>query len=254
MPLIRTDIVAELQAKILRLQGFKSESNPRVDVELGPLVRCFPNHTFPVGCVHEFLATSVEDIAATTAFISGVLATIMGAHGTSLWISSSRKLFPPALTSFGVQPDRCIFIDLAKEKDVLWAMDEALKCEAITAVVGELKEMDFTASRRLQLAVEKSNVTGFIIRTHNRLAGKVNATACVSRWKITPLPSVAVSMDPPEEMPGIGFPSWKVELLRIRNGKTGAWNISWSAGKFRYLEIDQENRETPAIYPGQKTG
>src|SRR5690606_38594770 len=114
--------------------------------------------------------------------------------------------------------------DPNKEKDVVWAMNEALRCGTLKAVIGEMREIGFTESRRLQLAVEKSHVTGFILRHNKR---NPNITACVSRWKITSLPSAS-----PEELPGIGFPSWNVELLRMRNGKTGSWRMQWKDGAF----------------------
>src|SRR5690349_4340592 len=180
------DIIAELQLDILRLQGFNSVRHSIIDVGLGPIKEAFPQGSFPIGAVHEFLSERTEDAASTGGFVSGVLASLMGTAGTIVWISAARTLFPPALKSFGLQPDRCIFIDLQKEKDVCWAMEEALKCSALSAVVGELRELDFTASRRLQLAVEQSQVTGFVLRNHCR---KLNTTACVSRWKITPQPS-----------------------------------------------------------------
>ena len=41
----------------------------------------------------------------------------------------------------------------------MWAIEEALKCDGLAAVIGEMKELSFTNSRRLQLAVEKSHVT-----------------------------------------------------------------------------------------------
>ncbi len=209
---------------ILRLEGFNSSSNAILDVGLGPLKDAFPNGSFPLGAVHEFLSARAEDSASTGGFISGLLASLMGNGGTVLWISSSRTLFPPALKNFGLEPDRFIFIDLQKEKEVMWAMEEALKCEALSAVVGEIREIDFTASRRLQLAVEQSRVTGFILRNKYR---NLNTTACVSRWKITPLSSESV-----DELPGIGFPKWKVELVRMRNGKSGVWDIQWVEGRF----------------------
>lgn len=221
----RAEILAELQSEILRMQGFKTAKNTTVDTGLGLINKAFPNEIFPVGCIHEFLSGQLEDAAATSGFIAGLLASLMGKNGTSLWISSSRTLFPPALKTFGIQPDRFIFIDLKKEKDVLWVMDEALKCGALTAVVGEMKEISFTASRRLQLAAENSRVTGFILRKDQ---AHLNTTACVSRWKITPVPS-----EPVGDLPGIGFPKWSVELLRIRNGRPGSWKIVWMDGKFR---------------------
>jgi protein ImuA len=225
MPVSRADIITQLQKEILVLQGFKSTNSPVLDIGLGPLKEAFPDGSFPLGAVHEFLTAGPETATATCGFIAGLLAPLMKHGGTALWVSDSRTLFPPALKSFGIQPDRFIFIDLQKERHVIWAMEEALKCGALTAVVGETKALSFTASRRLQLAVEQSQVTGFILRNNLR---QVNTTACVSRWKITPLPSIGA-----EELPGIGFPQWKVELLRLRNGKAGVWDIKWEGGKFQ---------------------
>jgi protein ImuA len=106
-------------------------------------------------------------------------------------------------------------------------MEEALKCCGLSAVVGELKDLSFIASRRLQLAVEKSKVTGFVLR---RDARHLNTTACVTRWQVSSLPSELM-----DELPGIGFPRWKVDLLKVRNGKPGSWEIEWNAGKFRLV-------------------
>ncbi len=222
-PSKKTNIISELQKDILRLQGFNTTSNPTLDIGLGSIKAAFPNGSFPIGALHEFISTITEEATATLGFISGILTALMGDTGTILWISSSRTLFPPALRNFGIQPDRFIFIDLKKEKDVLWAMEEALKCNGLSAVVAEIKEIDFTTSRRLQLAVEQSDVTGFILRNN---VHKLAPSACVSRWKITPLQSESI-----DGLPGIGFPTWRVELIRMRNGKTGTWAMQWIEGR-----------------------
>jgi len=226
----KADILNNLQEDILRLQGFRSVSNNGLNLGLGTMMDAFPNAAFPIGAVHEFLSAQTEGAASTSGFIAGLLSSLMEKQGATVWISSSRTLFPPALKSFNLEPDRFIFLDLQKERDVLWAMEEALKCDALSAVVGEIREMDFTASRRLQLAVEQSKVTGFVIRNNYK---KLGTTACVSRWKITSLPSVTISSDGlVDNLPGIGYSKWKVELLRIRNGKPGAWDLQWIDGRF----------------------
>jgi protein ImuA len=217
-----SNIVTALKSDILRMEGLRPASSP-VDLGLGPICDFFPNGSFPLGAVHEYISSLAEDKASTCGFISGILSSLMGDNGTVLWISASRTIFPPALRAFGVQPDRVVFVDLSKEKDVMWVMDEALKCGALTAVVGEMKEISFTESRRLQLAVEQSQVTGFIVR-HN---ARMNTTACVSRWRITPLPSELI-----DDLPGVGFPQWRVELLRMRNGRSGVWDLRWINGRF----------------------
>jgi protein ImuA len=234
----RSHIVDELQAEILRLQGYKPFQNPAVDMRMGPISHAFPNGSFPIGAVHEFLCTSREQVSTSSGFITGLLSPLMSSSGTAMWISTCRTIFPPALKSFGVQPDRVIFIDLKKESDVLWALEEGLKCAALTAVVGELQDLTFNASRRLQLAVERSQATGFILRNTPK---KINTTACVSRWKISPLPS-----QPVDNLPGLGFPKWRVELLRIRNGKTGSWDIQFMNGRFETVFPEQVSQDYPS--------
>ncbi len=96
----------------------------------------------------------------------------MQGGGLSLWISQKRTLYPPALKFFGIDPDRVIFIDVKNEKDLLWMTEEALKCQALCAVIAEIKDLDLTASRRLQLAVEHSRVTGLLHRINPRTLGQ----------------------------------------------------------------------------------
>jgi protein ImuA len=221
----KKDIINELQKGILLLEGFKPPVAGMSDfVGLGPVEAAFPNAVFPTGAIHEFLNAAPEHAAASGGFIAGLLATLMHHGGTCIWISVARTIFPPALKYFGIEPDRIIFVDLKREKDVLWAAEEALKCGGLAAVIAEVQEISFTQSRRLQLAVEESHVTGFILRSD---PSKLSATTCVARWKITPLPS-----EPADALPGVGFPRWNVELLKVRNGSPGMWKMEWSADGF----------------------
>ena len=104
-------------------------------------------------------------------------------------------------------------------------MEEALKCKGLSAVIGELPELSFPTSRRLQLAVEQSQVTGFILRNNPK---NIHTTACVTRWKISSLPSQLA-----EGMPGVGFPRWNVELIKVRNGYPANWEVELFAGRMK---------------------
>lgn len=220
----KAHIISKLQQEILVLQGFKGPGNHRAGIGLGPMKDSFPNGTFPLGAVHEFLFANLEDAAATCGFIASLMSPLMIKGGVIFWIGSRRTIFPPGLKLFDVHPDQIVFIDVHNEKHVLWSVEEALKCPALTAVVGEIEGISFTASRRLQLAVEQSQVTGFILCDSKRT---LRVTASVSRWKISSLPSYTI-----DELPGVGFPQWRVELLRIRNGRPGVWDVRLAAGSF----------------------
>lgn len=243
MPATRKDIIRQLQKDILLWQGVTPPAAAAVPVGLGPVEEAFPHGVFPVAAVHELLSEAVEEAAATSGFVAGLLSPLMQRGGACIWISAARQLFPPALKAFGVEPERIIFIDLAREKDVLWAMEEALQCEGLAAVIGEVPEISFTASRRLQLAVEQSRVTGFVLRHQPR---DLNANACTARWRIRPAPS-----QPEPGMPGLGFPRWQVELLKVRNGKPGSWLLEWSAGRFQ--PVVEKTDEQPQVQV-KKTG
>jgi protein ImuA len=222
-------LLAQLQRAILPLQGIRNAKQTHlVENGLGSINEAFPNGTFPLGAVHEFVSAGTESFAATSGFIAGLTSGIIKNNGIVIWVSTARTAFPLAFQHFDIAPERIIFIDLKKEKDALWVVEETLKCEHVAAVVGEIQQMDFNQSRRLQLAVEKSRVTGFIIRKDAR---KITPSACVTRWQIQPLPS-----ELPNLMPGVGFPRWQIELLKVRNGKPGAWNVEWSEGKFKLIE------------------
>jgi protein ImuA len=224
----KADIIARLKKDILPLHGFKSSlNNIALDKMIGPIKNAFPGNHFALGVIHEFIADSQETAAVTTGFVAAVLAPLMQNGGTSIWIVAGKNVFPPALKTFGIAPDKIIFIEVKKEKEILWVMEEALKCEGLSAVVADMPNLSFNASRRLQLTVEKSKVTGFVLRLNPRT---INTTACVTRWQIKSLRSQL-----PDGMPGVGFARWKVNLQKVRNGKPGSWDIELIAGRFRQV-------------------
>ncbi len=210
------------------MQGIQPMVNGRaVDVGLGPVTEAFPYGVFPVG-IHEFVSTSPECAAATSGFIAGLLGKVTRPDDTCIWISAGRTLFPPALVFFGISPDRIIFVDSRKPWDLSWMIEQALKCDALGTVVGEVTALDLAQSRRLQLAVEQSRVNCFL---HRYRPGGVSAIASVCRWKIQPVPSTLQ-----EGLPGVGFPIWEVTLEKVRNGQPGSWQIQWVEDRFRIVE------------------
>lgn len=223
-----SQIIQQLQQEILPLQGYRPLSAGTYNnIGFSPIEKAFPNNTFPTGAIHEFLSNSQEALAATNGFVSALLFRLTQNKGPCLWISPERLVFPPGLKNFGMEPHKIIFITIRKEKEQLWAMEEALKCNSVAAVVGQVKNIDFTASRRFQLSVEQSNVTGFIVRHQLRT---VNTIAAVARWKITPLHSILE-----DDMPGVGYPAWNVELQKVRNGKPGNWQVQWLHNRLQMI-------------------
>lgn len=236
----RRALIKTLQKNILQWEGYKPAPENKQDLlGLGPVEAAFPNGVFPLGTVHELVCENMEQATASSGLISALLSVLMRKGGACLWISLTGTVFPAAMKGFGLEADRMIFINVAKDKDALWVTEEALKCAGLAAVVAEVAELDFKQSRRLQLAVEQSRVTGFILRNAGK---KVGATACAARWQVKPLPSMT-----PDGLPGLGFSRWRVDLLRVRNGHPGSWITEWAEGRFRVIRqregLDEQNQK-----------
>ncbi|WP_316812357.1 Error-prone repair protein ImuA [Pedobacter heparinus] len=221
----KKEILIKLQQDILLWQGFKPQAAGSAEqIGLGQIEQAFPGGVFPKRAIHEFITVLPEDAAASDGFIAGLLAILMQNGAACIWVSTSRQLFPASLSTFNVEPERIIFMDVKTEKDVLWITEEALKCEGLAAVVAELNNLSLIESRRLQLAVEESGVTGFILRKD---ASKAASTVATARWKISPVRTENI-----DGMPGLGFPRWQVDLLKVRNGNPGSWILEWAGEGF----------------------
>ncbi|MGE6219679.1 ImuA family protein [Nubsella zeaxanthinifaciens] len=230
-------IIQRLQRQILDLEGFKTNSKQQNSkIGFAPIEQHFPNQVFPTGTIHEFISTAPENTACTSAFIFGLLSKLQQQNGIYVWIGKQKQLFTPGLTFFGIPPHHIIFINLVKPKDILWATEEALKCKSLSGVISEVEGINFAQSQRLQLTVEKSKVTGFILRTQPE---NITATACAARWKITPQAS-----ENTENIPGVGFANWQVELLKVRNGSTANFTVAWRNQQFY---VNEQNNSAPFL-------
>ncbi len=74
------------------------------------------------------------------------------------------QVYPPALAAWGIDLARVILVRPNDLQEELWCWDQALRCTAVAAVWGELRQIDSRAFRRLQLAVEGQGGLGLLLR------------------------------------------------------------------------------------------
>jgi protein ImuA len=117
-----------------------------------------------------------------------------------------------------------VLVRASRDAEILWAMEEGLRSPGIAAVVGEVGSLPSVASRRLQLAAERSGITAFLLRRwrDGGQAARERAlpNAAVTRWRIAALPSRSLQNEP-----GVGRARWRVELLRCRGGEPACWEL-----------------------------
>lgn len=114
---------------------------------------------------------------------------------------------------------RLIHVTARKPEDVLFAIEEGLRCRDLACVIGEIagnpKACDFTTSRRLTLAAEKYHASLFLVR-HDAARDLSSARM---RWQVRAAPSLPPLWN--DEAPG--SPAWRAELFRARGYAPGEW-------------------------------
>jgi protein ImuA len=218
-----------------------------------------PGGGLALGCLHEIEGGRAEwDDGAATGFCLALLARLLGAlpegaasapqaRGPVLWVSRWRDLYAPGLTAFGLDPGRLILVQAGGGTEVLWAMEEALRCPRLAAVVGEVEALERSAGRRLQLAAEASGVTAFALRRPLRPARRAEApSAAATRWRV--MPARALHQASAGSGMFLGRPCWQVELLRCRGAALGQWYLEWddATGGFALAASLRDRPSAPA--------
>jgi len=132
-------------------------------------------------------------------------------------ILESGRIHPP-----GLPAQDLIHVEARDARAALWAMEEGVRCPGLSCVIGEIwgdpKMLDFTATRRLAVASERSGVPCWLVR----LGGSANLSGARMRWRIASAPSLVNPLDP--RAPGGSV--WDAELFRARGAHPGRWSLT----------------------------
>ena len=220
--------IAALRDRVRRLEQQSVMRHGVLPFGVAAIDRALPGGGLALGAVHEILGQGgdEEDGAAASGFAAGIAARLgprTGKGGPVLWCLKRPDLYGPGLAEHGFDPAHLVIVRAPRDDDLLWAVEEGLRTPGLAAVIGEIGRLPMVASRRLQLAAERSGVTALLLRRW-RNAGEAAAergrpNAALTRWRIGALPSAATGE------PGVGRPRWRVELLRCRGGEPAAWDV-----------------------------
>jgi protein ImuA len=220
--------LATLRSEVRRLErdGARAGRDGGQSLPLGAaaLDAHLPDGGLPLACLHEIEGALAErDDGVATGFCLALLARLGAARprGAVLWVTPWRDLHAPGLATFGFDPGRLLLVRAGGTAEVLWAMEEGLRCPDLLAVVGEVEALDRTAGRRLQLAAEAGTVTAFAL--HRRLRpqrGAAAPSAATTRWRIGPEATRGSAR-------GLGAARWRAELIRCRAAAPGQWLLEW---------------------------
>ena len=181
------------------------------------------------------LSEVFSEAATDAAAVGYMIARLPKSHAPLLWVQdrvSCRESGRPYLAGIGT-PRPIIMVNLSRAVDVLWAMEDGLRCRALGAVIGEIwgdpPVLNFTASKRLALRSEDAKIPCWIIRR----AATPNLSAARDRWRIGSAPSATH----PHDAQAPGQPRWSLNLFRSRQSKPGRWVVEYdtAADRFNYI-------------------
>ncbi len=200
----------------------------------------------------------VAALGVTMAFLSTIL---QENKGSLIWCQlrdhDRLHLHAPGLAAFGIDPARLIKITLTTEKDLLWAMEEALVSKAIAAVAGVLwseKFYDFTASKRLRVRATEAGIPGLLVRSH-RANG---TTASDIRFSVASTTSQKQQVNV-GSFARLGRPEWQLNLTKSRGLKPRSDHVRWHHETLRLdMATPLGNRTSQSsdrpVIPLQQTG
>ncbi len=222
------------------------------------------------GALHEISAVNEAHLSAATGFTLGLAASARNL----LWIAEDMALtesgapYGPGLDCFKRAPERLVTVAVANKRDLLWAMEEALRCRAIGAVIGEVRHgaIDPIAVRRLSLAAAESGALALLLRAQPSsdastamtrwIAGAAPSLSSPSpagggspseaRWggvtyeKRSPPPAslrsaLAGDLPPPGGGENGAAPRFAAQLVRNRRGPLGSWILEWRDTDERFI-------------------
>ena len=165
---------------------------------------------------------------------AGDLSPHAGRGKSILWIAEdmalteSGALHGPGLDQFNLAPERLLTVAAAHRRDLLWAMEEALRCRAIGAVIGELRhgDIDPVAVRRLSLAAASTSALALLLRAQPAS----DASTAATRWIVGAAPTLSSPSRGDERKP-----RFAAHLMRNRRGPTGSWILQWSDSDERFV-------------------
>jgi len=156
----------EVRARLERMSGGVHADGRARAVALATgfaeLDAVLPGGGWPVGAITE-LMPETQGIGELS-LLMPALAQLSRAGRYLAWISPPCLPYPPALVQHGLALERLLLVQAQDARTVLWAIEQALRCPAIGAVLAWPAALDDRRVRRLQLAAEAGGSCGLLYR------------------------------------------------------------------------------------------
>jgi protein ImuA len=267
----RTISLEKLRRRIARLEsGTKRPGDgPAVPSGCEALDRLLPERGFCRGTLVEWLSAEGGG-ACTLALLAAKHA--CGDGGTLAVFDDRREFCPPAAVRLGIEPEQLLVVHADTAADNHWAIDQALRSQAVAAVLAWPRRLDDRTFRRWQLAAEEGGCLAMLLRPETARAepswadvrllvvggsdsivvGGDSRRRCVGVAVALPPRGDSATVAPTERMSiesATGVASYnkrrlRIVLLRCRGGNAGRdLDVELDDETYRLHSLDQHRRQ-----------
>jgi hypothetical protein len=172
------DLLQQHSSTLWRAQekgGVASPANVGLPTGYAALDRCLPAGGWPRQGLIEIL-TDRHGVGELSLLVPALAALCRSEHGARAgkddrndeggwlaWVAPPLQPYPPALAASGIDVRRVLVVRAVAA--AAWAMEQALRSEACSAVLGWVEPREMHTLRRLQLAAEQSRSLAVLFRS-----------------------------------------------------------------------------------------
>ncbi len=166
----QSDVIQRLRKRLLKAQH-SPVTGPVVSSGIEQLDLLLPQRGLRPGSVLEFVAAAPGSSTAVVAL--HCVRQVLQQPGALAVVDPKHQFNCAAAVATGIPLERLLLIrpshpdtdsHRTARSDILWALEQSVRCSGVRAVLCWLDRASSTVLRRLQLAVEASGVTVFLLR------------------------------------------------------------------------------------------
>jgi protein ImuA len=227
----RQRVLAELRMKIRTHEHDQPKDCETISTGSEALNRLLPDQGIRPGSLVEWVGLGEASGAGTLSL--WVIQQFSKTRRPAIVVDSHKLVYPVALQQLGSDPAALILVRPGNQAENLWAIEQALRCEAVSVVWGRTDQLTPVTYRRFKLAAEHAGSLGFFIRSAQALSQPTWADV---RLVVEPRPSWGES------------PCFRVRLAYSR-GQTvqQSVNVQIDGDSGQILGVSHADEKTPFV-------
>ncbi len=161
----RESVLRRLRAQLGCVTTAPPETTERFSTGSDCVDRLLPGGGLRTETITEWVADA-DGCGAAAFSIIAAATRLRSTTGPLVVVGGQGTFYPPAAVALGAVAERIIWVRPTRHADVVWSIDQALRCENTAAVWAHIgPNLDDRDARRFQLAAEIGHTPGLFVRT-----------------------------------------------------------------------------------------